>query len=103
MPVFGSEKAFGIGVFNAGALLHNLREQDWGLPLSELRDMFGNTPRVPLLPGGEGDLRSALFEAIDTDASHIQMSIQLTVPTATKDKVTEAAQEAGLPPTVRNL
>ena len=60
----GADKAFGIGIFNAGALLHNLREQDWGLPLSELRDMFWNTPRVPLLPGGERDLRRALFEAI---------------------------------------
>ena len=60
----GADKAFGIGVFDAGALLHNLREQDWGLPLSELRDMFWNTPRVPLLPGGERDLRRALFEAI---------------------------------------
>ena len=59
-----ADKAFGEGVFNAGALLHNLREQDWGLPLSELRDMFWNTPRVPLLPGGERDLRRALFEAI---------------------------------------
>ncbi|MYA16109.1 MAG: DUF499 domain-containing protein [Gammaproteobacteria bacterium] len=58
------DKAFGIGVFDAGALLHNLREQDWGLPLSELRDMFWNTPRVPLLPEGERDLRRALFEAI---------------------------------------
>ena len=59
-----ADKAFGQGVFDAGALIHNLREQDWGLPLSELRDMFWNTPRVPLLPAGERDLRSALFGAI---------------------------------------
>jgi len=238
-----ADKAFGIGVFDAGALLHNLREQDWGLPLSELRDMFWNTPRVPLLPAGERDLRRALFEAItagnieivdsagetrtvtaaadinlgsselriqrpskgqvevpnvtgqsvadacaalqqaglavatttaaatgivteqdaspgahvdpgttitltlqpqtddpepsptehqvaltitkslsdaevrnaiwrlfstiadalDNDASHVQMTIQLTTPTATKDKITEAADQAGLPSTVRDL
>ena len=59
-----ADKAFGQGVFDAAALLHNLREQDWGLPLSELRDMFWNTPRVPLLPGGESDLRRALYGAI---------------------------------------
>ena len=61
-----ADKSFGQGVFNAAALLHNLREQDWGLPLSELRDMFWNTPRVPLLPGGESDLRRALYGAITT-------------------------------------
>ena len=59
-----ADKAFGQGVFDAAALLHNLRAQDWGLPLAELRDMFWNTPRVPLLPDGERDLRRALFEAI---------------------------------------
>ena len=59
-----ADKAFGPEVFDAGALLHNLREQDWGLPLSELRDMFWNTPRAPLLPGGESDLRRALYGAI---------------------------------------
>ena len=238
-----ADKSFGQGVFDAAALLHNLREQDWGLPLSELRDMFWNTPRVPLLPGGESDLRRALYgaitagdieivdsagepravttaadinlgsselriqrpskghtevpnligrtvadarsaleqaglttttalagstgliadqaptpgtpvepgttvtltlqptaadpkppptehqvaltitkslsdaevrnaiwrlfntiaEAIDTDASHIQMTIQVITPTTTKDKITKAAQQAGLPPTVRDL
>lgn len=59
-----ADKAFGQGVFDAPALLHNLRAQDWGLPLSELRDMFWNTPRVALLPGGESDLRRALYSAI---------------------------------------
>ena len=238
-----ADKAFGQGVFDAAALLHNLREQDWGLPLSELRDMFWNTPRIPLLPGGESDLRRALYraitdgdieivdsageartvaapadinlgsselriqrpskgqveipnligqsaqaaraafqqagltattatpgaagvvaeqdpapgarvepgttitltlrptatdpkpsptehqvaltitkslsdsevrnaiwrlfstitDAIDTDASHIHMTIQLTTPTTTKDKIAEAAEQAGLPPTVRDL
>lgn len=65
------DKAFGQGVFDAPALLHNLREQDWGLPLSELRDMFWNTPRVALLPGGESDLRRALYEAISVGDAEI--------------------------------
>ena len=59
-----ADKVFGQGVFDADSLLHNLREQDWKMPLSELRDMFWNAPRVPLLPGGEEDLSRALYEAI---------------------------------------
>ena len=59
-----AEKAFGKGEFNAKALLHNLRSTDWGRPLSEIRDSFWNTPRLPLLPDGDDDLRRALFEAI---------------------------------------
>jgi hypothetical protein len=56
-------KAFGLGQFNATSLLHNLREQDWGKPISEIRDAFWSTPRIPLLPVGDSELRAALFEA----------------------------------------
>jgi hypothetical protein len=49
------------------ALLHNLTEDDYGRPLDELRNSFWSSPRLPLLPGGEDDLRSAIFEAIVTD------------------------------------
>ena len=59
-----ADKAFGPGEFGAKALLHNLREQDWGKPLSEIRDSFWSTPRLPLLPSGDADLRQAVFEAI---------------------------------------
>jgi hypothetical protein len=33
-------------------------------PLSEIRDGFWNTPRLPLLPDGDEDLRRAVFRAI---------------------------------------
>lgn len=59
-----ADKVFGPGEFGARALLHNLREQDWGKPLSEIRDSFWNTPRLPLLPSGDADLRQAVFDAI---------------------------------------
>ncbi|MFF0831613.1 DUF499 domain-containing protein [Streptomyces sp. NPDC003344] len=57
-------KAFDQGTFTAKALLHNLRESDYGRPLDELRDSFWNTPRLPLLHGGQNDLRQALFDAV---------------------------------------
>lgn len=52
--------------FDSTALLHNLRHSDWGRPLSEIRDEFWNAPRLPLLPGGEADLRQALYALIQT-------------------------------------
>jgi DNA-binding NarL/FixJ family response regulator len=57
-------KAFGPGEFNAKALLHNLLDSDYSRPLDELRDLFWKTPRMPLLPGGDGDLQRAIFEAV---------------------------------------
>ena len=59
-----ADKAISVGGFNSRALMHNLREQDWGRPLSEIRDEFWNAPRLPLLPHGESDLRQALYDAI---------------------------------------
>ena len=58
------QKAFDSGQFNAKALIHNLRESDYGRPLSEIRDSFWQTPRLALLPGGETDLRQAIFDAV---------------------------------------
>jgi hypothetical protein len=57
-------KAVGIGAFRARALLVNLRDDDYGRPLDELRDLFWSSPRLPLLPGGEQDLKEAIFEAV---------------------------------------
>lgn len=61
-----ADKAISVDGFNSRALLHNLREADWGRPLSEIRDGFWNAPRLPLLPGGESDLRQALYDAIQS-------------------------------------
>lgn len=57
-------KAFGAGEFDSKALLHNLADNDYGRPLDELRDLFWNSPRMPLLPGGDIDLQRAIFEAV---------------------------------------
>lgn len=59
-----SEKAFDAGEFTAKALMHQLRDSDYGRPLSELRDSFWQAPRLPLLHNGEADLRRALYEAV---------------------------------------
>lgn len=58
------DKAFGQGEFNAQALLHQLRDRDYGKPLSEIRDAFWNAPRLPLLHGGESELKQAIFRAV---------------------------------------
>ena len=59
-----ADKAFARNEFDARALLHNLRDSDYGRPLSEIRDSFWNTPRLPLLPEGEEDLRRAIYQAV---------------------------------------
>ncbi len=59
-----AEKAFEPGTFNAKALLHNLREADYGKPLSDLRELFWTSPRMSLLPQGDPDLQRAIYEAI---------------------------------------
>ncbi|MEZ5116075.1 MAG: DUF499 domain-containing protein [Candidatus Nanopelagicales bacterium] len=58
------QKVFLPGQFGSKALLHNLRDTDYDRPLAELRDAFYQTPRLPLLPNGEQDLRHAIFAAI---------------------------------------
>lgn len=57
-------KAFGSGQLTAGALVFNLSDGHMGRPLSEIRDSFWNTPRLPLLPGGESELRRAVGAAV---------------------------------------
>jgi hypothetical protein len=62
----GRDKAFGNGEFDTQALLHQLRDSDLGRPLSEIRDLFWNTPRFPLLHSGESELRWAIFGAVQS-------------------------------------
>lgn len=57
------EKTFDTGQFSVKALLHQLRESDYGRPLNELRDLFWQAPRLPLLHNGEADIRRAVYEA----------------------------------------
>ena len=58
------DKVFDVSQFNAQALLHNLREQDYGKTLSDLRAAFYSAPRLPLLYGGDQDLRQAIYDAV---------------------------------------
>lgn len=60
----GKQKALDTGQLSVKALLHNLRSSDFGRPLSEIRDSFWQAPRLPLLPGGETDLRQAIYDAV---------------------------------------
>lgn len=58
-----ADKAFEKGDFDAQALLFNLRDNDWGKPLAEIRNAFYSAPRLPLLPDGDRDLRTAIYQA----------------------------------------
>ena len=64
-------KAFTHGEFTGDVLVYNLRPNDYGLPISELRDNFWSNPHKPLLPGGESELSGALFHAIKD--GHLQL------------------------------
>ncbi|PCK24398.1 DUF499 domain-containing protein [Rhodococcus qingshengii] len=59
------DKAFDAGQFSAKALVHNLRDRDYGRSLSEIRSSFYNAPRLPLLYGGDTDLQRAIFDAVE--------------------------------------
>ena len=58
------EKAFDAGQFGSRALLHNLRESDFGKTMSDLRAAFYSAPRLPLLYGGDSDLQQAIYDAV---------------------------------------
>lgn len=58
------DKVLDAGQFSAKALALHLRDQDYGRPLSEIRDAFYNAPRLPLLYGGDKDLQGAIYDAV---------------------------------------
>jgi hypothetical protein len=65
------DKVFDAGQFSAGALVHNLREQDYGRSLQEIRSAFYNVPRLPLLYSGDTDLQHAIYDAVVSGMSRI--------------------------------
>jgi hypothetical protein len=65
------DKVFDAAQFDAQALLHNLREQDYGKTLADLRAAFYSAPRLPLLYDGDRDLQQAIHDAV----SAAQLSI----------------------------
>ncbi|MFF2629273.1 DUF499 domain-containing protein [Kitasatospora griseola] len=58
------DKVFDAGQFGSKALLHNLRDQDYGKTLSDVRAAFYSAPRLPLLYGGDRDLQQAIYDAV---------------------------------------
>lgn len=66
-----ADKAFSQDEFDSQALLHNLRANDWGKPLRDIRDAFYSTPRLGLLYGGDNDLKRALYQAISAGEARI--------------------------------
>ncbi|MDA0160654.1 DUF499 domain-containing protein [Solirubrobacter ginsenosidimutans] len=58
------DKVLDAGAFSAKALVHNLRENDYGRTLSDLRASFYSAPRLPLLYGGDRDLQQAIYDAV---------------------------------------
>jgi hypothetical protein len=57
------EKVFGQGQFDKTALLFQMEDRYWGKALSHLRADFYRSHRLPLLHGGDTDLKNALFAA----------------------------------------
>ena len=73
-------KAFNPGEFSAAALLHNLRDKDYGRPVSEIRDSFWSNPHKPLLPAGASELQDALFTAITKGEIELVSDDRTVVP-----------------------
>ena len=57
-------KAARPGELDAKMLLVNLRPNDYGRPLREIRDSFWNNPHKPLLPEGDAELANAIHQAV---------------------------------------
>jgi hypothetical protein len=58
------DKVFDSGQFTARGLVHNLRDNDYGRTLSDIRAAFYSAPRLPLLFGGDRDLQQAIYDAV---------------------------------------
>jgi hypothetical protein len=97
------DKVFDNGQFTARALIHNLRDSDYGKTLSDIRAAFYSAPRLPLLYNGDRDLQQAIYDAVAagmvlivdgygqsvavTAPSHVNLSstgLRLSKPEATK-------------------
>lgn len=59
------DKVFDAAQFSSRALLHNLRDQDYGRTLSDIRGGFYSAPRLPLLYAGDRDLQQAIYDAVN--------------------------------------
>lgn len=59
------DKVFDAAQFSSKSLLHNLRAQDYGRSLSDIRAAFYSAPRLPLLYAGDRDLQQAIYDAVN--------------------------------------
>ena len=62
-----ASKAARPGELDARMLLVNLRPNDYGQPLREIRNSFWNNPHKPLLPEGDAELADAIYQAVTAD------------------------------------
>lgn len=98
------DRALDTGQFTAKALMLHLRPQDYGRPLSEIRDAFYNAPRLPLLYGGDKDLQQAIYDAVQDGTLRITgadgTEVAVTAPTQVNLGATELrlAPPADTPP-----
>lgn len=78
------DKVFDAGQFGAQALLHNLREQDYGKTLADIRAAFYSAPRLPLLYESDRDLQQAIYDAVSQGSLRIVdasgAAVQVTTP-----------------------
>lgn len=80
------DKVFDVGEFTQRALLFNLRAQDYGKTLSDIRAAFYSAPRLPLLYGGDRDLQQAIYDAVN------EGQLSIVDGTGTEVAVTAAGQ-----------
>lgn len=78
------DKVFDAGQFGAQALLHNLREQDYGKTLADIRAAFYSAPRLPLLYESDRDLQQAIYDAVGQGSLRIVdasgTAVEVTTP-----------------------
>lgn len=98
------DKVFDAGQFGAQALLHNLREQDYGKTLADIRAAFYSAPRLPLLYEADRDLQQAIYDAVSQGSLRIVdaagTAVEVTTPgqvnlTSTALRIAAPAPDAG--------
>lgn len=97
------DKVFDKGQFGPKALLHNLRDTDYGKTLSDIRAAFYNAPRLPLLYNGDRDLQQAIYDTVNQGLLRIAdgtgTDVAVTAPTQVNLSSTGLRLEKPLPKT----
>jgi hypothetical protein len=95
------DKVFDNGQFTARALMHNLRETDFGRSLSDVRAAFYSAPRLPLLYNGDRDLQQAIFDAANAGLVAIVdgAGVEVAVTTASQVNLSSTGLRLSKPQT----